>query len=322
LKKSEVNGTSPLRSTPCNCHYEGRLVDGQVFDSSYKRGRPTKFAPDQVIPAWTEAMQLMKPGDQWELYCPSNLAYGKRGHPPVIPADAVLVFKIEIVSVLDDSLSGENSKLPYAAAAVAVIGLLWFFLMGPSGPGMTIPLSAANVTGATGNPSVFFDISIGGQNAGRIEFELFSTIVPITAENFRALATGEKGMGVSGKKLHYEGSVFHRVIPSFMLQGGDFTLGNGRGGESIYGRKFNDEWTNGMIAHTVPGLLSMANAGKNTQGSQFFITTVATPHLDGKHVVFGQVTQGMDVVRAIEAVGDRSGRTLKSVKIIKSGQLN
>lgn len=166
---------------------------------------------------------------------------------------------------------------------------------------------------------VFFDIEIGGTPAGRIVMGLFGNTVPKTAENFRALCTGEKGTGKSGKPLHYAGSKFHRVIPNFMLQGGDFTMGNGMGGESIYGAKFADE--NFVIKHKSPGYLSMANAGPNTQGSQFFITTVSTPWLDGKHVVFGKVLEGMDVVKAVEAVGSQSGKTSKEVRILDSGEV-
>lgn len=169
------------------------------------------------------------------------------------------------------------------------------------------------------NPRVYFDISIGGSPAGRITFELFADVVPKTAENFRALCTGEKGVGRSGKPLHFKGSSFHRIIPQFMCQGGDFTRGNGTGGESIYGEKFADE--NFKLRHTGTNLLSMANAGPNTNGSQFFITTVETPWLDGKHVVFGKVVDGAEVVAAMEAVGSRSGTTSKTVTIEDCGEL-
>ncbi|MGK5547569.1 peptidylprolyl isomerase [Streptomyces sp. URMC 127] len=161
---------------------------------------------------------------------------------------------------------------------------------------------------------VYFDITINDEPAGRINFNLFDDVVPKTAENFRALATGEKGFG-------YAGSSFHRVIPAFMLQGGDFTAGNGTGGKSIYGEKFADE--NFKLKHDRPGLLSMANAGPNTNGSQFFITTIVTDWLDGRHVVFGEVADedSMKLVKKIEALGSQSGKTQAKITIAASGQL-
>ncbi|CAO1603714.1 Peptidyl-prolyl cis-trans isomerase [Xanthoria calcicola] len=165
---------------------------------------------------------------------------------------------------------------------------------------------------STNGPQVYFDVTVADGPPARIVFDLYYNVVPKTAENFRALCTGEKGFG-------YQGSSFHRVIPRFMLQGGDFTAGNGTGGKSIYGNKFNDE--NFVKKHDRPYLLSMANAGPNTNGSQFFITTVSTPHLDGKHTVFGEVVSGQEYVKAIEDVGSASGKTSSKVTIVKSGAL-
>jgi len=168
--------------------------------------------------------------------------------------------------------------------------------------------------------TVYFDVEIGGSPAGRVEMGLFGKTVPKTVENFRALCTGEKGDGIAGKPLYYKDSTFHRVIPNFMIQGGDFTMGNGRGGESIYGSKFEDE--NFKIKHGENGYLSMANAGPGTNGSQFFITTVKTSWLDGKHVVFGKVTSGYDVVKNIEQQGTSSGKPKVEIKIVDSGELD
>lgn len=163
-----------------------------------------------------------------------------------------------------------------------------------------------------GNNEIYFDISVDDEPRGRISMILYSDVVPKTAENFRALSTGEDGFG-------YEGSIFHRIIPNFMAQGGDFTDHNGMGGRSIYGASFPDE--NFDKSFDKPYLLAMANAGPDTNGSQFFITTVETPWLDGMHVVFGEVTNGFDVVDEIESYGTDSGIPTKTVKIIKSGVL-
>jgi len=173
-------------------------------------------------------------------------------------------------------------------------------------------MASSGPVAANKNPVVFFDIAADNEPLGRVTFELNADVVPKTAENFRALCTGEHGFG-------YKGSIFHRIIPQFMCQGGDFTNHNGTGGKSIYGWKFPDE--NFKLKHTGAGILSMANAGANTNGSQFFICTAKTEWLDGRHVVFGNVTDGMDVVKKVESFGSRSGRTSKRITITDCGEL-
>ncbi|XP_023044174.1 non-specific lipid-transfer protein isoform X4 [Piliocolobus tephrosceles] len=197
-----------------------------------------------------------------------------------------------------------DAQIPYSAVDQACVGYVFGFA---DAAAEEILVLLAMV-----NPTVFFDIAVDGEPLGRVSFELFADKVPKTAENFRALSTGEKGFG-------YKGSCFHRIIPGFMCQGGDFTRHNGTGGKSIYGEKFEDE--NFILKHTGPGILSMANAGPNTNGSQFFICTAKTEWLDGKHVVFGKVKEGMNIVEAMERFGSRNGKTSKKITIADCGQL-
>ena len=177
-----------------------------------------------------------------------------------------------------------------------------------------IMLGCAATLAQADNPKIAMDVSIDGEPAGTVVMELRADVTPKTAENFRALCTGEMGEGLS-----YAGSPFHRIIPGFMIQGGDFTKGNGTGGKSIYGDRFQDE--SFELKHTEPGLLSMANAGPNTNGSQFFITVAPTPWLDGKHVVFGKVVEGQDVIEKMEEQGSSRGTTKTKVMLESCRQL-
>lgn len=280
LKSGPTSGPHPNISSPCVCHYRGSLLSGKEFDSSYKRNAPATFKPNQVVKGWTEALQLMRAGDKWRLWLPSELGYGDSGAGGVIPGQSVLVFELELIEVKSSSsgnMFGEmfdfvqNHLVLVLLVPIVVFGL--FHMSGSGGGGgggKAVPLQT--VAENEKNIQVFMDMKIGDDEPQRVVFTLFSEFCPKTVENFRALCTGEKGEGRSGKTLTFKGSSFHRIIPSFMCQGGDFTRGNGTGGESIYGSKFEDEWTNGHISHSEPGLLSMANAGPNTNGSQFFIT--------------------------------------------------
>jgi len=306
-------GRSPGPGDKTRCHYVGKLIDGTVFDSTYDRGRTALFAPNQVIKGWKIAMQEMREGDKWELYLPSELAYGNRQKGAHIKPGSVLHFVLEILQVNPPRTPLDFVKDNYVVFIIVVLGIFSWVMSSEGGGGAQhkkVPLTEAT-SGA--NPRVFFDVQIGEEEPLRITFELFSNLVPRTAENFRQLCTGE----VDG--CHFKRSPMHRIIPRFMAQGGDFTRGNGTGGKSIYGECFEDEFDNGMVSHTARGLLSMANRGPNTNGSQFFITFKSTTFLDGKHVVFGQVVEGMEVLDRLEEVGSQSGKPIQPVRVVDCG---
>jgi len=319
----------PNLTSECVCHYKGALLSGSVFDSSYARGSPATFQPNSLVKGWSEALLMMRAGDKWKLWLPSELAYGDRGAGGKIPGGAALAFELELLEVKrgPESFIGRAVDFVKKQPMMLVCGLCLLgmifnnFFSGGGGASGKEKVAVDDAAAAPENVKVFFDIKIGEAEPKRVEMQLFNKHCPKTAENFRALCTGEKGKGKSGKELWFKDSIFHRIIPGFMCQGGDFTRMNGTGGESIFGSKFQDEWENGYIPHSKPGLLSMANSGPNTNGSQFFLTTSICQWLDGKHVVFGQVTSGHGVLKEMEAVGSSSGTTSKTAKIVDCGEL-
>ena len=278
-------------------HYVGTLDDGEQFDSSRERGEPISFTVGggMMIPGFDKGVMGLKVGDKKDLKLSPDDAYGE-----VNPANVMKVPKQEVVGAVGEEYTVVGSKLMVGQGMTATISEV-------GDDEVTLDMNHP-LAGKTLN----FDIEIGGEPAGKIIMELRGDVVPKTCENFRALCTMEKGFG-------YKGSPFHRVIPGFMCQGGDFTNRNGTGGKSIFGAKFEDE--NFVLKHEGEGILSMANAGPGTNGSQFFLCTAETAWLDGKHVVFGKVVEGMDVVKAVEAVGSQSGKTSKDVMVVDSGEM-
>ena len=300
-------------------HYVGTLEsDGSQFDSSRDRGQPLGFTvgQGQMIKGFDDGVLGMKIGEQKTLILPPALAYGD-----VSPENILKVPKKDVVDAVGEAECVVGAKL----------------MVGPGMPATITEITDDEIALDANHPlagqtlkfevelmeiqrvevkhndrfKCFFEIDLDGEPSGRIVMELRGDVAPKTCENFRALCTGEAGFG-------YEGSPFHRVIPGFMCQGGDFTNQNGTGGKSIFGDKFEDE--NFVLKHEGAGTLSMANAGPNTNGSQFFLCMGETQWLDGKHVVFGKVVEGMDVVSAIEAVGSQSGATSKKVTVRASGE--
>lgn len=333
LKKGKEDGLTPNRTSECYVHYRGKNIKGFEFDSSKKYGdAPRKFAPSAVIKGWTEALMMMKEGEKAEIVIPSELAYGARSMGEYITPGSVLIFELELVGVEPDSGGfdpiGYIKKLPYSIWAFIAYFAYNILFAGGGSAKAGKPMPAKEQRGKAGNKRVFIDISIKKEgkveHSGRIEMELFNSITPKTADNFYHLCTGSKGMGKCGKPLHFKNSKFHRIIPGFMAQGGDFQNGDGTGGESIYGSKFEDEFDEkaGFVSHSEKYVLSMANSGSNSNGSQFFITFVNTSFLDGKHVVFGQVVKGAETVEAMQKQGSQTGSVAAEVIVQDCGALD
>ena len=331
-RKGNANGLTPNKTSTCHVNYRGKNVQGNEFDASKKHGNdPMKFAPKDVIKGWTEALMMMKEGEKAEIVVPAELAYGKRKMGEYIVEGSVLIFDIELVKVELDTVGFDFldyvKKLPMSIWAFIAYFIYQIFMPSTPSAARGKKLKASDQVGKKGNKKVFLDVAIHKDDTvvhtGRIEMELFNEIVPQTAENFFQLCTGEKGIGKCGKPLHFKDSIFHRIIPGFMAQGGDFQNSNGPGGESIYGNKFEDEFdeTKGYVAHNEPYLLSMANSGPNTNGSQFFITFANTTWLDTKHIVFGKVVKGSETVERMQKTGAQTGNIDGKVFVQDCGAL-
>jgi len=300
-------------------HYVGTLDDGEEFDASRPRGQALSFTvgSGQMIPGMDKGVDGMKIGETKKIVCSAAEAYGEYSEEEKIRESKESVIKALGADDVEVGTKVMIGNTAYPASICEITDDTVVFDTNHPLAGKTLnfevelmTLERIDVKHSTPF-KVFFDISIGDKPAGKIIMELRGDVVPKTAENFRALCTMEKGFG-------FKDCGFHRVIPGFMCQGGDFTNHNGTGGKSIFGEKFEDE--NFVLKHTGPGILSMANAGPGTNGSQFFLCTAQTTWLDGKHVVFGQVVDGMDVVSTIEKYGSPDGTTSETVMVTDCGE--
>mmetsp|Transcript_14538 Transcript_14538/g.27206 ORF Transcript_14538/g.27206 Transcript_14538/m.27206 type:complete len:395 (-) Transcript_14538:184-1368(-) len=318
----------------CSLRYLGTTINGDMFTASKKKGQESSdvLPADLSLAGWKEALSLMKEGDHWEVVIPAHMGYGSLSKGKYVKPGATLVMDLEVHNAAS---SGWTSLYIRQAVGMAFMllyaGYIYFDGKKKMGSAnVAVTLNPRDQYDRQGNHLVYLKVAVGNEILDRVEIELFSSVCPRTAENFRCLCTGEKGMcktapqtrqGQKDIPLHFKDSVFHRVIPGFMCQGGDITHRDGTGGESIYGASFADEWEYGAILHSEPFLLSMANCGVDTNSSQFFLTTNTTSWLDRKHVVFGRVKKGFETVKAMEAVGSSGGSTSKLVRIIDCGEI-
>jgi len=306
---------------------EGRSLNGRCYLQSGGKKDPLVrlFLPV----ADTDSEDIGQHFDECRLFITEGLAQGKvfmhcsEGHSRSIAMLLSFLVQREKTPVAK-ILVEVKEKLPSASPRIGFIDQLRSLEQR-----LGLPPASPRTARAAGfvdkterqiaNPQVFFEISIGGESKGRMVFELFADVVPETAENFRCLCTGERGRGASGKRLNFLGSVFHRIISNVGCVGGDITMGDGTGGESIYGHMFKDE--NFDVKHTEPGMLSMANSGPNSNGSQFLITTATCPQLDGKHVAFGKIVSGLDVLMLLEACDAEEGVPTQRILVLDCGEV-
>jgi len=306
---------------------EGRSLNGRCYLQSGGKKDPfvRLFLPVEDI----ESEDIGQHFDECRLFITEGLAQGKvfmhcsDGHSRSVAMVLSFLVQREKTSVAQ-LLVGVREKMPSANPRVGFIDQLRSLEqrlgLPPASPRTTRAAGFVDKTQRqTANPQVFFEISIDGESKGRMVFELFADVVPETVENFRCICTGERGRGTSGKRLNYLGSVFHRIIAGVGCVGGDITMGNGTGGESIYGHMFKDE--NFEVKHTEPGMLSMANSGPDSNGSQFLISTASCPQLDGKNVAFGRIVSGLDALMLLEACSEEDGVPAQRILVLDCGEV-